>query len=272
MSEVVPKPSATVTLVRDVAGGIEVLMMRRNLQSGFVPGMYVFPGGAVDEEDLFFKNNALCDCLDDSVASGALGLGCDGIAYWAAAIREAFEECGLLLAYDAAGRMIEFGDAALAARFAEHRRRLNAGALDFSALLAAEGLRLAADQLTYFSHWITPVGAPRRYDTRFFVARAPAGQAPMHDERETIDAVWMRPQVALERHAQGKLEMRTPTVRTLEAFAAHATVDALIAALSQLRDVRAVLPRIAKDGRRVLPGEPGYEEAGTAEGAGRWQN
>ena len=272
MTEVVPRPSATVTLVRDVPGGIEVLMMRRNLQSGFVPGMYVFPGGALDDDDLSFKNNMLCKCLDDAAASGALGLACDGLAYWAAAIREAFEECGLLLAYDAAGRMIEFGEPARAARFAEHRRRLNEGALDFAALLAAEDLRIAADQLTYFSHWITPVGAPRRYDTRFFVARAPAGQEPMHDARETIDAVWMRPQEALERHARGSLEMRTPTVRTLEAFAAHGTVDTLIAALSQLRDVRAVLPRIAKDGRRVLPGEPGYEEAGTAEGAGRWQN
>jgi 8-oxo-dGTP pyrophosphatase MutT (NUDIX family) len=272
MTEVVPKASATVTLVRDVSGGIEVLMMRRNLQSGFVPGMYVFPGGALDAEDLAFRDNALCACLDDAAASSALGLACDGIAYWAAAIREAFEECGLLLAYDATGRMIEFTDAALAARFAEHRRQLNEGVLDFAALLAGEGLRLAADQLTYFSNWITPVGAPRRYDTRFFVARAPAGQEPMHDERETIDAVWMRPQEALDRHAQGKLEMRTPTVRTLEAFSAHGTVDALITALSKLRDVRAMLPRIAKDGRRVLPGEPGYEEAGTAEGAGRWQN
>lgn len=272
MTEVIPKPSATVTLVRDVPGSIEVLMMRRNLQSGFVPGMYVFPGGGLDEEDLSFKSNLLCDCLDDACASGALGVACDGIAYWAAAIREAFEECGLLLAYDAAGRMIEFSDASVAARFAVHRSQLNAGALGFAALLARENLRLAADQLTYFSHWITPVGAPRRYDTRFFVARAPAGQEPMHDERETIDAVWMRPQDALDRHAQGKLEMRTPTVRTLEAFAAHGTVDALINALSQLRDVRVMLPRIAKDGRRVLPGEPGYEEAGTVEGAGRWQN
>ena len=73
MTEVAPKPSATVTLVRDVAGGVEVLMMRRNLQSGFVPGMYVFPGGALDAEDLAFKNNALCACLDDAAASGALG-------------------------------------------------------------------------------------------------------------------------------------------------------------------------------------------------------
>jgi 8-oxo-dGTP pyrophosphatase MutT (NUDIX family) len=103
-------PAATVTLVRDAAGGIEVLMMRRNLNSGFVPGMYVFPGGGLDREDLCFRDNGLCRCLDDAAASAALGLSCDGIGYWVAAIREAFEEAGLLLAHDAQGRLPALSD------------------------------------------------------------------------------------------------------------------------------------------------------------------
>lgn len=256
-------PSATVTLVRDAPAGIEVLMMRRNLQSGFVPGMHVFPGGGLDDEDLLFKNNGLCSCLDDVAASAALGVAAGGLAYWAAAIREAFEESGLLLARDRAGYIISLTDAGVAARFAEHRRRLNAGAAGFAALLQAENLQLAADQLTYFAHWITPVGMPRRYDTRFFMAEAPAGQEPFQDEQETIAAEWVSPGIALSRHQRGEFDMRTPTVHTLETFADYDSVARLREGLGNRREISAVLPRIGKDGQRILPGEPGYEEAAT---------
>jgi len=262
---VVPMPSATVTIVRDAPGGIEVLMMRRNLKSGFVPGMHVFPGGGIDETDLCFKNNNLCKCFDDTAASGTLGLACDGLAYWVAAIREAFEESGLLLARDTRGETLSLRDAGVAQRFAGHRRRLNAGQLAFPDLLQAEGLQLAADQLTYFAHWITPVGLPRRYDTRFFMAEAPDGQEPLQDEQETIAAAWVRPGEALTRHRSGDFEMRTPTVRTLEDFADYDSVASLRRGLAARRDVRVQLPRIGPDGRRILPGEPGYEEAGVAE-------
>lgn len=258
---VTPMPSATVTVVRDAAPGIEVLMMRRNLKSGFVPGMHVFPGGGLDKDDLLFKNNSLCKCLDDAAASAALGVAHDGLCYWVAAIREAFEESGLLLARDAAGQFVRFDDDAVAARFAEHRRRLNAGEAAFTALMATEQLQLAADALTYFAHWITPVGLPRRYDTRFFMAEAPAGQEPFQDERETIAAEWVSPGKALSRHKRGEFEMRTPTVRTLETFADYASVAALRKGLAENREVRTMLPRIGKDGGRILPGEPGYEEA-----------
>lgn len=263
----VPMPSATVTIVRDAGRGIEVLMMKRNLKSGFVPGMYVFPGGGLDDTDLLFKNNNLCNCLDDASASGALGLSCDGLAYWVAAIREAFEESGLLLARNEAGEMISLADPQMAQRFTEHRSQLNAGAAAFPALLQMESLQLAADQLTYFAHWITPVGLPRRYDTRFFMAEAPAGQEPLQDERETIAATWVSPGDALSRHQRGEFEMRTPTVRTLESFADYDTVANLRRGLAAQRDVRVMLPRIGPDGRRVLPGEPGYEEMDAANGA-----
>ena len=255
-------PSATVTLVRDAPAGIEVLMMRRNLQSGFVPGMHVFPGGGLDDDDFLFKNNGLCARLDDVAASAALGVTAGGLAYWAAAIREAFEESGLLLARDRAGGIIALSDAGVAARFAEHRRRLNAGTGGFAALLQAENLQLAADQLTYFAHWITPVGMPRRYDTRFFMAEAPAGQEPFQDEQETIAAEWVSPGAALSRHRRGEFEMRTPTVRTLETFADYANVTNLRKGLDSKREIRTMLPRIGRDGERILPGEPGYEAAG----------
>ncbi len=266
-------PAATVTIVRDARDGIEVLMMRRNLKSGFVPGMYVFPGGGLDDADLLFKNNGLCDCLDDASASGMLGVAADGLAYWAAAIREAFEESGLLLARNGAGSLVTLTDAEVAARFDAQRRQLNAGELDFAALIAAEGLQLAADQLVYFAHWITPVTAPRRYDTRFFMAEAPPEQEPFHDDHETIAATWISPAGALTLHQRGEFEMRTPTVRTLETFANCNDVASLRRSLDSIQgNVRPLMPRIGKDGRRYLPGEPGYEEAGTKEGAGQWQN
>jgi 8-oxo-dGTP pyrophosphatase MutT (NUDIX family) len=266
-------PAATVTIVRDARDGIEVLMMRRNLKSGFVPGMYVFPGGGLDDADLLFKNNGLCNCLDDASASGMLGVAADGLAYWAAAIREAFEESGLLLARNGAGSLVTLTDAEIAARFDAQRRQLNAGELDFAALIAAESLQLAADQLVYFAHWITPVTAPRRYDTRFFMAEAPPEQEPFHDDHETIAATWISPAEALTLHQRGEFEMRTPTVRTLETFANCNDVASLRRSLDSIQgNVRPLMPRIGKDGRRYLPGEPGYEEAGTKEGAGQWQN
>ena len=266
-------PAATVTIVRDARDGIEVLMMRRNLKSGFVPGMYVFPGGGLDDADLLFKNNGLCNCLDDASASGMLGVAADGLAYWAAAIREAFEESGLLLARNGAGSLVTLTDAEIAARFDAQRRQLNAGELDFAALIAAESLQLAADQLVYFAHWITPVTAPRRYDTRFFMAEAPPEQEPFHDDHETIAATWISPAGALTLHQRGEFEMRTPTVRTLETFANCNDVASLRRSLDSIQgNVRPLMPRIGKDGSRYLPGEPGYEEAGTKEGAGQWQN
>lgn len=271
MDEVTPLPAATVTLVRDSDEGLEVLMLQRNFQSGFMPGMHVFPGGALDAADYSRQACALCHGLDDRAASGILRLERGGLAYWIAAIRESFEEAGILLACDARGAIVPLDEPGAISRFRVHRHALNAGEQDFSALVAGESLRLAADQLVYFSHWITPLGAPRRYDTRFFIARAPAAQEPLHDNLEAIAHTWMRPQAALAAHARGDFNMRTPTLKTLELFGRFAAVDELIRAMRALHEVPAVMPRIAKDGRRLLPGEPGYEEAATTEGRGRWE-
>lgn len=271
MKEVVPLPAATVTLVRDAARGLEVLMMQRNFQSGFMPGMYLFPGGALDAADASVEMCGLCTGLDDAAASAILGMASGGLAYWVAAIRESFEEAGVLLTYDRSGGLVTLAQAEAAARFSAHRDALNAGSCEFCALLQQEGLRPAVDRLVYFSHWITPVTAPRRYDTRFFVAAAPESQEPLHDNRETISHLWVNPGLALDRHRSGDFNMRTPTIRTLEQFADYATVDSLLQAMRDRREVPVMLPRIAKDGRRLMPGDAGYDEAATAEGQGSWK-
>ena len=272
MAPVPALPAATVTLVRDSADGMEVLMLQRNHQSGFMPGMFLFPGGAIDPGDEHAAVVARCQGLDDAAASAALGIERGGLAYWAAAIRESFEEAAVLLAYGEGGELVNPGDAERGERFAEYRRKLNAGDDDvLPQMLERESLKLATDRLTYFSHWITPVTAPRRYDTRFFAAVAPADQEAAPDNVEAIHHVWVKPSEAVEQHRAGKLNMRTPTIRTLELFAPFTTSDALITHLKSLREIPAILPRIGAKGKPLLPGDAGYEALGDAGAQGQWK-
>ena len=261
----VPLPAATVTLVRDAPRGLEVLMLKRSSSLAFMPGAHVFPGGALDASDEAPELHALCVGLDDAAASRALGIKRGGLAYWVAAIREAFEEAGILLAYDAGGSIVSLSEAT-AERYRAHRRALDEGRSDFAAFALGEGLRLAVDRLRYFGHWITPPGAPRRYDTRFFIAIAPESQEARHDNRETVAHAWVRPQEALELRAREAINIRFPTFKTLERFAACSTTADLIAEISSSHEVSALMPRITRDGRYLLPGDPGYENAKRREG------
>jgi 8-oxo-dGTP pyrophosphatase MutT (NUDIX family) len=266
---VVPRPAATISIVRDVADGFEVLMMQRTHSARFMPGAYVFPGGAIDREDRDPELYALCSGIDDAAASRVLGVERDGLAYWVGAIRECFEEAGLLLCYDAAGDLVRFEHPEIEARFVAHRASLNAGKTAFLDFCRAERLRLATDRLTYFSHWITPVAAPKRYDTRFFAAIVPQQQQPLHDAQELIDTVWVRPAEALERDRAGTLSLRTPTIATLRQFDAARDCAGLLCALGSQKEIRAILPAVGAEGGRVLPGEPGYAEA-VSNPAAKW--
>jgi 8-oxo-dGTP pyrophosphatase MutT (NUDIX family) len=268
---VVPRPAATISIVRDAPpAGFEVLMMQRNLSAGFMPGAYVFPGGAIDREDSDPRLYDLCAGLDDQSASRKLGLERDGLAFLVGAIRECFEEAGLLLCYDAAGELVRLEQPQTQARYVDLRAQLNAGSLGFLAFCEQQQLRLAVDRLTYFSHWITPAGAPKRFDTRFFVATMPAHQEPLHDAQELIDMVWVRPGAALEQEKAGKLSLRTPTIATLQQFEACSDCASLIETLGSQRRIEAVLPAIGADGARLLPGDPGYAEA-VANPSPKWQ-
>jgi 8-oxo-dGTP pyrophosphatase MutT (NUDIX family) len=257
MADLTPLPAATVTLVRDGAQGLEVLMMKRNMQSAFVPGRYLFPGGSVDPADGLADIYARCMGITDAAASSRLGLETGGLAYWVAAIRESFEESGLLLAHGEDGEPIAHEHAA---ELAQYRKAVAAGELPFDTLLRDAGLRLEVAALVYFAHWITPRGAPRRYDTRFFIAHAPVGQEPVHDNEEMTESVWISPREAVERHRAGTFKLMTPTIHTLRQFAEYETADALLAGMRAIPDVPTIAPRIGKDGRRLLPGEPGYDE------------
>jgi 8-oxo-dGTP pyrophosphatase MutT (NUDIX family) len=269
-AEVTPLPAATIALVRDARDGLEVLLLQRNFQSGFMPGVHVFPGGGLDPGDESGEAHQRSAGPADPEASRMLGIERGGLAYFIAAIRESFEEAGVLLAYGDSGGIVDLhGDAA--ERYRSHRRSLNQGHSDLGEIARAENLRLATDQLVYFSHWITPVGAPRRYDTRFFFAIAPQHQEAEHDNREAIAHTWLRPAEALDRYRREELKLRTPTIKTLELFSQFAGIDSLTAALRAQAVIPALLPRISKEGRTLLPGDPGYDEAGKAESRGKWR-
>jgi len=267
------RDAATVMLVRDAADGagrpaVEVCMLKRNLASEFVAGAYVFPGGSVDPEDRGDAAEELCRGLDDATASALLGVDSGGLAFWVAALRECFEEAGVLLAQprDAADgtAVLDTTDPSERARFEAHRREINEGRKGLLAVCREEGLVLAADAVHYVSHWITPELAPKRYDTRFFVAAAPPGQVAHHDEGETIATIWVRPADALARFEAGEIELLPPTIDNLEKLGAHASTGDVMAWARQVTDIPTILPIVLiEDGRLLVlrPGDDGYEQA-----------
>jgi 8-oxo-dGTP pyrophosphatase MutT (NUDIX family) len=263
MTTVPLRDAATVMLVRDGVDGLEVFMLRRNLNSDFVGGAYVFPGGAVDDHDRHENLDAVCRGRSDAEASAQLGLDRGGLAFWVAAIRESFEEAGVLLAYEPSGQLVRLDDDDVVERFAKHRHAVDTGARRLVEVCDEERLQLAVDCIYYFSHWITPEGAPRRYDTRFFVARAPEAQEPLHDDHEVIANVWIRPQDALEQHRAGEFDLIFPTLRSLQTLSRFRDADEVLQAAAAIQAVPAILPRIVEDHggyRIVLPGDPGYDD------------
>jgi 8-oxo-dGTP pyrophosphatase MutT (NUDIX family) len=180
----IPRPAATLLLLRDNVVGLEVLMAARHEDSGFAAGALVFPGGKVDAADAELRRFCPgCETLDDAT-----------LGFRVAAIRETFEECGILLARRPGSSVLLSG-----AELAELRRHHDEAAdpKRFATLIDAAGVELAADALIPFAHWITPVDRPKRFDTHFFLAAAPADQEPTHDGHEAVDAVWAAPAATL---------------------------------------------------------------------------
>ncbi len=264
MAEIMsPRPAATVITVRDGAQGYEILMLRRNLNSDFVGGAYVFPGGRVDTSDASAAARDLSYGLDDDKASRRLGVASGGLAYYVACLRELFEEAGLLIACTEDGAPVTSFDEEWTARLASKRRTLNAGELDFLEMMEHEGLMLDLRGLEYVAHWVTPIGPPRRFDTRFFVALAPLGQVAAHDAGETVADQWIRPLDALAQHERGELEMIFPTIRNLEAIANFSSPTEVLEYARSLETVVRVEPRIVNlDGevRILMPGDDGYDD------------
>jgi len=263
----VPRPAATVVIVRNAAaGGIEILLLHRGDAKDYNSGAWVFPGGVLDAADGAVQ--AFCSGLDDASASRRLGLPRGGLDFYVASIRECFEESGLLLATSDPPK---HGMArAAAAPLSDWRRQLRTRTLSFQELCKSAGLRLLTDQVHYFSHWITPVGMPKRYDTRFFIAPAPADQEVMHDGEELIAHRWISPAAAL--HHSSELRLLNATRSVLESLTGHDRVAGVLAWASGLGSIPTILPRLAlgQSGRRaVLPQEEAWAEVGRLDPQGR---
>jgi glyoxylase-like metal-dependent hydrolase (beta-lactamase superfamily II)/8-oxo-dGTP pyrophosphatase MutT (NUDIX family) len=220
-----PRPAATLLLLRDGSLGPEAFMLQRSRSAAFLAGAHVFPGGALDKADRDVRVLRRVSGLTDVDASARLGVDSGGLAYWVAALRECFEEAGILLAEGEDGLPI---DGARAAALAPMRALLHAGKLAFHEFLDKERLVLRAGELEYCGHWITAPGRARRFDTRFFLALAPQDQVGAHDGTELIDSLWLRPQDAIDLEARGDLQLVFATKNTLADFARFARArDAL---------------------------------------------
>lgn len=252
--------AATTLILRPQDTGFQVLMVRRSLQASFMPGSHVFPGGAVDDSD---AHADLLTCCDETADEAAQRLAMPrAIDHLVAALRECYEECGLWL-----------GETAVAHPEAPRwRERLRRGEASLAEASRALGLRLSTRALAPWSHWVTPIDLPKRFDTRFFVALAPAGQEPSVDDAETIALRWVAPMEALALHEAGGFSMEFATRETLRSLAAFSDVDALMAHARQPRVLEPHHPRAARDGRGgrivILPTHHAYAEVQRLDPAG----
>lgn len=232
-----PRPvrqAATLIVLRDGSEGLEALLLRRadkaNDQNS---GASVFPGGLLDAHDRQL-HGCCAGAFDDAAASARLSIAGGGLDYYAAAVRECFEEAGVLLAQDAQGRLVDLdglGDEQLAAL----RRAAAAGTDALPAMCAAQGWQLATDRLAYFAHWLTPPGMPRRFDTRFFVAALPPCQRVDVDGVEIAEHAWLRPLDAIA--PERNLKLMNVTRRILQQLAQFRSVDECLAHAHALRDI-----------------------------------
>ncbi len=245
------RPSATLVVVRDAAGGPEALMLRRAERGDRASGAWVFPGGLLDARDRDWHR--YCAGIDDGAAGAQLGMEAGALDYHVAAIRECFEESGLLLAHDARGELVsmagELGEALQAWRQPLHR-----GERTLGELCEAFGLGLAAGRLAYHTRWVTPGFRPKRWDARFFFVEAPQGQMSVHDGVEIVEHLWLRPADALARG--DAMKMLTPTRTTLEMMARFGSVAELLGHVRMPRSVALQVPRVAGGRHGMQPVGP----------------
>jgi 8-oxo-dGTP pyrophosphatase MutT (NUDIX family) len=239
-------------------------MLQRTHTASFARGQFVFPGGRVDDTDHAADFEPVCDGLDDAAASARLGLESGGLAWLVATIRECFEEAGVLLARHRGGDVVRFDDPDVAARFAAARHEIHDGSGSLVELCVGNDLLLMTDRLHYVAHWLTPVGERRRFDTRFLVAEAPPSQEPLHDEKETIASLWVRPADALDMCDRGEIQMFPPTIACLRFLAGFATVADAVAASAAVGLPERITPRLVFDEqgritRILLPTDEGYD-------------
>ncbi len=251
--ETIPVSAAATVMLLDDQPDLHVLLLRRTAGVVFAPDNWVFPGGRVDPADHQADFDAVCSGLSDDEASNMLGVSGGGLAWWLACCRETLEEAGLLLVTDTSGVDVN----AL-----RHAVQNDEGV--FVDQLLDNGLSIDAAAMQEVARFITPPGSPRRFDARFFVARAPADQEPVHDDGEIVDWQWIRPADALARWRAGEFQMMSPTIRMLACLLPHVSADSVIDMANLRLPPQPVRVGDPAHGYHVLlPGEAGYAEAST---------
>jgi len=242
-----PRDAATLILMRDTERartGFEILLVRRHTKSAFAPGAYVFPGGRIEAADYTRQAERICHGLSFELAQNIIA-GTrppeKALAFFVAAIRETFEEAGILLAYREIPEFVSF-DEAEKMRFTQYRKEVKTDPFSFAKIMEREGLKLATEKLFYFAHWITPEISPIRYDARFFVAAAPAKQEALEDELETTAHMWISPKKVLKEQKRG-LPVPFATLSNIQVLAQFASVDEVIASTKN-KEIPAILPTL----------------------------
>lgn len=258
-----PRDAATVVLLRDTPTGLETLLQRRHAQMANMAGMYVFPGGKLDAADREPASTGLLDQSADLLHTALGESGTDtatAAGLHIAALREALEECGLLLADPLRpDRPLD----------APRARAMLREGMPFAEVLAALELRLRTRQLAPWSRWITPLApsmGTRRFDTRFFVALAPPDQTALHDDEETTDSLWLAPRAALEQYRDGHIDLAPPQIMSLAHLARHADARSVLDAARRQRPPTILPEAFDQDGVRTIcyPGDPLHSVPGRA--------
>lgn len=221
------RPAATIIIVRDAQESYEIFMLKRTSKASFASGMFVFPGGRVDSDDHLHKYDRYRRGPSDDQMQQVNALGYEWRGFWIAAIRETFEEAGLLLAYKN-GELISFADDSVHDHYDAYRTPLHKGEISLLDICEREALELAVDHVHFYNRFVTPLGRPRRFDTRFFIASAPENQRGKHDEKETVDSIWVTPQEALARNEAGEFDLMNVTRMQLQWLGEHADKHAVL--------------------------------------------
>ena len=252
------KPAATVILMREAEeSGFEIFIVKRSSRSSF-GSLYVFPGGKLDPEDTERDLYACCEGMSDEEASARLGIENDGLSFWIACIRECFEETGVLLTNPNDSLIQEYE------KLSSLRKQLNNKEISFKDICISESLRLRTNNIVPCAHWITPAIEPKRFDTRFFLAKVNAKQLASHDGFELTESFWIKPKDALVKLKEGKMNMILPTISNIEQLAEFSSAFEAFNYFEGLGNnaIEPILPKFVKqDGKWIgfLPGEKGYE-------------
>lgn len=256
-----PRKAATVILLRDKTGeGVEVFLLRRHEKNAFMGGNFVYPGGRVDRGDwdpaFFPRDDSLMPPREWTATSRPRE---ENIACRVSAIRELFEEAGILLARQNGEPVRMEGE--FGVRFTEYRALFHSDQLEFGAIISRETLQLGLHDLCYYAHWITPEARSMRFDTHFFLARHPSHQEATCDRKETTEGIWITPGEALDRNLKGEVPLSPPALKTLENLSRFSRIDDILASLSA-DPVRPVLPILTSAHNQtflIFPWDPEYE-------------